>query len=99
MAYNASALRWTAKDRYSAPYDPTISRQWSYKTTDVIATINTANYISDARLRGMSAGDTITVVVMSGATVSAVYTCVVLSIGASGANLSDGVSISLGDAD
>ena len=92
-------------------YDPNELTIWSsglseqyhtfhqYDTTDSVATVRAANYITDAEARGMAVGDLVLVrvwdtTVRSG-TLSAFQIMVVLSVGSSGADLSDGTAISI----
>lgn len=68
-----------------------------YDTTDSIATVRAANYITDAEARGMEVGDLVFVRVwqtsIRSGTLTAWQIMVVLSVGTSGADLSDGLAI------
>jgi hypothetical protein len=63
---------------------------WVYKHTDAIATVRAANYISDAQAKGMKARDI--VIVMDTSTPTTQF-CTVLTVGANGADLCDGLAI------
>ena len=100
MAYTPRTLKPVGYPGLSADgRDTNISLLWTYKTSDAIATVNTAGYFADAKNRRLIAGDHIQVTVMSGATVSAVYKATVMSVTAGAANISDGVSETLTDSD
>ncbi len=70
-------------------------RIWAYRHTDAMSVVRAANYIADARDRGMVAGDIILVTQMTGTTVTAQTLASVLTVGASGADLSDGTAITM----
>lgn len=92
MAYKRAGLTLLAGQTYEAG-----PRLWAYTHTDAYATVEAANYIADAKLKGMKVGDIVFVTQMTGAAVTAVTIGVVLSVTATGANLSDGTAISTAD--
>lgn len=102
MAYSPNNLRCIAGpdnpggDR-SLAHEGGVMRLWTYKSTDAVASVRALNYITDAQLRGMRAGDIVFVAVQSaaGAVPSAISICPVLAVVAAGADLSDGTSISV----
>lgn len=100
MAYTPTTLKTCGMNgRYvmSVNPDPDSCREWTYLTADAMTTVRAANYITDARARGMQPGDIVTVVTRAtpGATPTAVTQAVVLTVGASGADLSDGSALTL----
>jgi hypothetical protein len=65
-------------------------RHWNYESTDAIATVRAANYISNAKDLGMKALDTVTVFDTTNSLITDTY---VLSIAAGGgADLADGTT-------
>jgi hypothetical protein len=88
MAYAAKNLR-----RLTGSYGvPSI---WSYSSTDAVATVRAANYVTNARQLGMRVGDIVIVTVTSSGVPTAVSLCVVMAVAAAGADLADGTSISV----
>lgn len=70
---------------------------WSLQGVDAASTARGANFISDARARGMRKGDMVLYTIWDNittkATVSGHHWFTVLTVGASGADLSDGTAI------
>lgn len=64
---------------------------WFYESTDAIATVRAANYISNAQAVGMKARD---IVIVFDINVPTTSLCTVLTVGASGADLTDGTPLS-----
>jgi hypothetical protein len=91
MAYARGSLALIAGHEYA----PDTPRIWSYKSTDAMSTVRAANYIADAKLRGMRVGDIVYVHQMTGAAVTAVTHSVVMAVTSSGADLSDGSTITV----
>jgi hypothetical protein len=93
MAYNKDNLFLMTTPSYQGDF-----RFWTYKSTDAIATVNTAGYISNAKEMGMILYDLVLVVDTATPTVN---WCVVMAVDATTgvANLSDGtaVSVTIGD--
>lgn len=84
----------------SAPARDKCPRWWSYMSDDAMATVRVIGYFSDAYHRGMRKGDKVYVVVTSAGAVSATYDCAVLTCtAAAGADLTDGVSLTLTNSD
>lgn len=84
MAYNGANL-----SRMFGTFDGT-HNVWMYVTTDAIATVNTAGYISDATDRGVKVRDVVLVMDTNAPTTS---WCTVISITSGAADLSDGTAI------
>jgi hypothetical protein len=91
MAYSVGALTLLAGQEYT----PEAPRIWTYKSTDAMATVRAADYIRDAKLRGMKVGDIVFVTQMTGAAVTAVTMSVVVAVTADGADLSDGTTVTV----
>lgn len=92
MAYSASNLDLVAGRRgRDAP------RVWSYKSADAVTDVRAANYIANARDMGMRAGDVVYVTEVNASTgaVEAVHICVALTVDADGADLTDGLAITM----
>ena len=70
-----------------------------YHTTDTVATVRAANYISDAQARGVQVGDIVWVYVwdttVRSGTLSAIQIMPVVAVTATGADLGDGTAISV----
>ncbi|AXV17273.1 hypothetical protein CYG48_05030 [Neorhizobium sp. SOG26] len=84
----------------------TNDRLWMLNTTDAIATVNTSNYISDGKSRGMMQGDTVIVKVRASlplGDVSAQYLAWVKDVGTGtdglGVDITDGTVIDATDTD
>lgn len=96
MAYVSSELRLLVPTMNGNSGTPQI---WSLQGADAVSTVRAANYISDASSRGMKKGDVVLYTlwddISTKATVSGVQQLVVLSVGASGADLTDGSAISV----
>lgn len=82
------------------------NRQWTLNTTDAIATVNTANYVSDGVSRGMNQGDLVWVkqrASLPSGDVSAVSLCFVNNVGTGsdglGVDLTDGLTVTATDTD
>ena len=72
---------------------------WTYTTTDAATAVRVAGYISDARRRGMKAGDLV-VSIKSDATPISMQQHIVSAISAAGAaDLSDGSAITATNTD
>lgn len=84
MAYNKNNLAMLA-----SMFDGSW-RLWVYRSADAIATVRAANYISDALAMGMKVQDTVIVVDTN---VPTQNICAVLTVGSTGADLSDGVVV------
>lgn len=68
----------------------TVGQTWTYTSADAKATVAAANYFTDAKARGMRAGDIVEV------WVTPAYTCSlhrVTAVSSSGATLSAGLDI------
>lgn len=79
MAYSAKSLVAISEVFIGAG---DVRRDWSYKTPDAVATVETAGYFNDARVR-LAKGDTIiATMVISGSVVGRTY--VVTAVPASG---------------
>lgn len=92
MSYAATGLKIIAGRRGdSAP------RIWSYRSADAVTSVRGADYISDALIRGMRAGDIVYVTEEHATTkaVEAVQICVVLTVDGDGADLTDGTAITM----
>lgn len=63
---------------------------WLYKSADAITTVRAANYITDAVAKGMKARDIVMVLDTNAPTTSL---CTVLTVAASGADLTDGTAL------
>ena len=85
MAYSASNLSLMLES-----IGGTTPQLWFYKSTDAIATVRAANYITDAVAQGMKARDLVIVFDTNAPTTTI---CTVLTVAASGADLSDGQAI------
>ena len=73
-------------------------RSWYYESADSIATVNTANYISNGYHLGMRVGDTVTV--RDTATPTTSLCTVITATASTGAvDLSDGTAISQTNSD
>ena len=79
---------------------------WVLNTTDAIATVNTANYVSDGVTRGMEQGDLVWVktrATLPLGDVSAVNLCFVINVGTgsdgNGVDLTDGLVVTPTDTD
>lgn len=102
MAYLPNNLRCIAGPENpggnrSIAHEAGVCVLWTYKSSDAVATVRGANYFTDAFLRGMRAGDIVFVTVQAsaGAVPSAVSVCPVAACTASGADLSDGSSMTV----
>lgn len=89
MAYAPGSLHLIA----GMPWEPNVLRIWAYKSDDAMTTVRGANYIADARLRQMQPGDVVYVTQTTAGAITAITQAIVLTVGASGANLSDGSAI------
>lgn len=92
MAYAATGLTLIAGRRGNrAP------RIWSYRSADAVTSVRDADYISDALIRGMRAGDVVYVTEEHASTkaVEAIQICAVLTVDGDGADLTDGVAITM----
>jgi hypothetical protein len=101
MAYVPTELRLIVGGAMSNLSGPNI---WSLDSTDALATVDTAAYISDATARGVRVGDVVLVRVWTSLTaktsLSAISFMAVASISAAGAaNLTDGTAISVTNTD
>ena len=94
MAYVPSELRLLVPTMDNASGTPQI---WSLQAVDATSVARGANFISDARARGMKKGDIVLYTrwdnISTKATVSGVHQFVVLSVSASGADMTDGSAI------
>lgn len=84
--------------------EPWRPRNWTYMTTDSVATVRVAGYISNGFQMGMRPGDTVRVVVATGTwpavTITAVSSCLVMTCtAAAGADLADGTTLSVTNSD
>jgi hypothetical protein len=99
MAYNPLRLTTVGDDALrvnSVATQPLTPRTWTYQSADAVATVRAANYFSDAKQRGMKVNDLVFVVVAAdGSAATAVSICVVMAVAATGADLSDGTSITV----
>jgi len=97
MAYDATKLTLMANGQAAgAP------RLWFLDTVDTGATVNTDAYISDGASRGMGVGDLVMCVHRTSSSNSLpadFRQYIVLSVGATSVDLSDGSQIGVGDAD
>lgn len=84
MAYNGAGLSLMFGSRDGA------HNFWMYVTTDAIATVNTAGYITDATARGMKVRDVVLVMDTNAPTTNF---CTVIAITSGAADLSDGTPI------
>lgn len=75
--------------------EPDSNRKWHYKTEDAMTTVRAANYISDAQNRGMQVGDTVEVITFTAGVPSAATLAVVMAVAATGADLSDGLDLTV----
>ena len=75
----------------SQPIAGTGRRVWMYVSTDAIATVRAANYISNAQAMGMKARDIVWVLDTN---VPTTQICTALTVTSSGADLTDGTAIS-----
>jgi hypothetical protein len=91
MAYSSPNLKLIA----GTTWDRGAMRIWSYKSDDAMSTVRGENYIADARLRGMAPGDVIYVTQTTAGAITAITQSVVLTVGASGADISDGSAITV----
>lgn len=91
MAYARASLSLIA----GTTYDRDVMRIWAYKSTDAMSTVRGANYIADAKDRGMRPGDVVYVTQTTAGAITAVTPSVVITVGASGADLTDGTAISV----
>lgn len=94
MAYSPDKLKpmWTCAD-------PSAKQFWQVVGTDDIADVNTDGYITDARIRGMRAGDLV-FVFDTDASPLASWLCNVSAINTNGsADLSNGLAITATDSD
>lgn len=103
MAYNTNGLSLKSSGLSGQGFN-----DWQLDTTDVLATVNTSGYITDAEERGMQAGDRVEVrrwtAVATNGTVTApplaLSITMVQVINADGsADLLDGTDIASADAD
>lgn len=94
MAYVSSELRLLVPTLNGNSGTPQV---WSLQGTDTVATVNTANFVSDAETRGMRKGDIVLYTKWDSLTTKA--TCQghtilsALTVGSSGADLSDGTAV------
>jgi hypothetical protein len=99
MAYNPMRLSTIGPNGLmvaSCATQPLLPRLWTYQSADSIATARAANYISDAKQRGMKVNDVVLVVVAAdGAAATALSFCTVMAVASTGADLSDGTSLSV----
>jgi hypothetical protein len=74
------------------------TRDWYYRSTDAIATVNTAGYITNGYQLGMQVGDNVEV--YDSATPTKTY-CTVMSVNSTtgAVDLADGTSISVTNSD
>lgn len=84
MAYSSANLRMLAQDMSGT------FKLWLYRSTDAIATVNTAGYISDATAQGMKVRD---VVLVQDTNAPTTNWCTVIAITSGAADLSDGTAI------
>lgn len=100
MAYTPSELRLILGGSMSNLSGLNI---WSYDTTDTLATVDTAGYISDATARGMKIGDMVITRVFSSlatkTTITAMNLSFVISITSGAANLTDGTAVAATNTD
>ena len=100
MAYTPNELRLIVGGSMSNLSGVNI---WSYDTTDAVAVVDTAGYISDATARGMKVGDLVLVRVFSSlatkTSISVFQQMWVVSITAGAANLTDGSAIAATNTD
>lgn len=89
MAYAPGSLRLIA----GKEYEPEVMRIWAYKSDDAMSTVRGADYIKDARLRGMRAGDVVYVTQTTAGAITAITQSIVLTVDADGADLTDGSAI------
>lgn len=91
MAYSPHGLKCVVPS-----HEPDVPAIWVYRSTDAMTTVRGANYISDARYRQMRVGDLVYVLQVNGSGVPQGATLsVVLTVGASGADLTDGTAVTL----
>ena len=98
MAYIPLNLKTVGPDGLmvnSIALQPDAIRMWHYTSTDTMTTVRAANYFSDAKQRGMKVGDMVTVLQTTGGAVTAVTLAVVMAVASTGADLSDGTTISV----
>ena len=94
MAYVSSELRLLVSTLSSNAGTPQV---WSLQGTDAVSTVRGANFVSDADSRGMRKGDIVLYTKWDNITTKA--TCQghsilsVLTVGSSGADLSDGTAV------
>lgn len=86
MAYAPGSLRLVA----GATWDLDQVRIWSYRSADSIATVSAANYFTDARSKGLQAGDLVIVVVTSSGVPVARQIITVGAVSASGSTMTGG---------
>lgn len=96
MAYTPSELRLLVPTMDNGNGTPQI---WSLQGDDAVTTVRGANFITDAAKRGMKKGDLVMYTLWSSistkATVSGFHQFVVLTVGSSGADLTDGSAITI----
>lgn len=101
MAYDPTGLQLV-----QAGMSNTNNNKWELNTVDAIATVNTSNYISDGKTKGMKLGDEVQVKVRASLPLgapSALYICYVADVGTGtdtlGVDLTDGLQITATDTD
>ncbi len=99
MAYNPLRLTTVGPSGLmvnSVATQPLLPRLWTYQSADTMATVRAANYMSDAKQRGMKVNDLVLVVTAAdGAAATAVNLAVVMAVASTGADLADGTAISV----
>ena len=87
MAYARASLTRVAGEEW----DRDNAQIWTYRSSDTLATMKAANYIVDAKSRGMRRGDFIDFVVTSSGVPVAFERVMVNAVSASGATMFSGV--------
>lgn len=99
MAYTPYTLYAVGFGRDAFGRDPNTSVIWTYKTEDAMTTVRVTGYFSDAKYRGMAAGDIVHVITMSGGAPSTYYVTSVVDTTGGDGNVANGTSITLTDSD
>jgi hypothetical protein len=93
MAYNKDNLFLHGRAALDGSY-----KEWIYRSTDAIATVNTAGYISNAKKMGMTVGNIVKVI---DTTNNLAHTCFVVTVSATtgAADLTDGLAVTATNSD
>lgn len=92
MAYSPGKLLLIVDNRGR----PGVASIWQYRSQDAVTLVRGANYITDARIRGMKTGDLVYCIVTNSSDVpTGVQLMIVLTVAATGADLTDGTAITM----